>query len=431
MKRLSKVAKAYDDFKPSLEFGNVTLEDFFYRCSTLNSEYSEILKSKGFRPSINRNRRISKIELLGIRLFLYLNNCFVNRRFSSVDIIVWSGDDVTSEFKCDFRIKHLLGHLQQEYNYLEAIHPSPDGLSVLFRNFLMRDRPVLYTNAPSRLKDIFNKKAKKGNFDHEVRFWRGIFNSMGVKVLIPWELSSRQSPLIAAAKYMELKIVGFMHGAGMKEYMVHEYLQYDKPIFDVYVVWTRWWQEYYKQNATIYQNLIVGHFDRFTWVDGPRLSNTKSGCSRLVIIEERLSNVDEILIKLNWLCSVLNFNEIVFKPRKGTMTVLRSVFKSLGYDELCSGYQNNDLIVGSHSTAVLEASLFGLNFFLLDTETWGNYFKVAPPFFLNGKENKQEIIEKLRSQRLSEVSQKYFNDNDGGDDMSLVLKKTVDDIIFS
>jgi hypothetical protein len=204
--------------------------------------------------------------------------------------------------------------------------------------------------------------------------------------------SSRSAHLAIAAKSLGIKTIGIMHGLQQKDYAVYEFMQSyqeNKKIgCDVYGVWSLYYLEYFKKYSKIsnadsfqYSGLLrpvkninqVDHFER--------VSENKI---KVLLISEPLITVSEIIPYLK--CLLKNDNiEVSIK--------VRPMIKDIYYENMILQFpeiqdlkiydgkledvaDKFDVFVGSNSTAIIEASLFGKMSILLNTVKFGDYFDI-------------------------------------------------------
>jgi len=202
--------------------------------------------------------------------------------------------------------------------------------------------------------------------------------------------SSRSAHLAIAAKSLGIKTIGIMHGLSQKEYVVQEFMEgyhEDRKIgCDVYGVWSLHYLEYFNKYSRIsnmdsfqYSGLLrpvkninqVGRFER--------ASENKI---KVLLISEPLIAVSEIIPYLK--CLLKNDNiEVSIK--------VRPMIKDIYYENMILEFpeiqdlkiydgkledvaDKFDVFVGSNSTAIIEASLFGKISMLLNTVKFGDYF---------------------------------------------------------
>ncbi len=198
--------------------------------------------------------------------------------FSRRKVIVFTSDKISGKFNNDFRLDTLYKALNKnEEKFIEIVHTIP-GKST-FKNFFIRQRPVIYLEAPDsfsfleirREKIRFLKKAKNfdlKNFNNEERYflrillskyvtsksifkWRCIFvrflfNFSNVKELFCIDDVRHYNEIMLEAKEKKIKTYAIQHGHFTKYHtgwlkMTGLPGKIIKP--DQILVWSDYWKE--------------------------------------------------------------------------------------------------------------------------------------------------------------------------------------------
>jgi hypothetical protein len=202
--------------------------------------------------------------------------------------------------------------------------------------------------------------------------------------------SSRSAHLAIAAKSLNIKTIGIMHGLQQKDYAVYEFMEsYNerkKIGCDIYGVWSNHYLEYFKKyskilnpNEIFYSGLLrpIENFD--SKILFKKISNKKI---KVLLISEPLISVFEIIpylqclmkhhdievaIKVRPMIKDIYYEEMLVKfPEIKNLKVYDGKIEDVGRDF--------DVFIGSNSTAVIEASLLGKISILLNTVKFGDYF---------------------------------------------------------
>ncbi|NUQ00845.1 MAG: hypothetical protein HUU35_13430, partial [Armatimonadetes bacterium] len=216
---------------------------------------------------------------------------------------------------------------------------------------------------------------------------RRLLRWTGVRHLVGWEFANRQALLTIAAKCEGIPVSGFMHGAGMRTYMAHEFMpefQAARPHGpDRFGVWSEWWREYYQRQSKLYGSVEVSGPMRPAAVLAKGERGPREGPLRVLWISEPLIHPSEVI---DYLDAVRARHELVIKIRPANKDRFYSALLELRPDyaqtpavdgSIHEAVANADVVVGSHSTAVIEASLQETPFVLVATQQWGDYFEVA------------------------------------------------------
>jgi hypothetical protein len=348
--------------------------------------------------------------LVDASLFIYSLASLVRFSFrKGPKSILWSGDFYDARNEGDFRVGDLYGSLSGAgIAYLEFIRESAEGLGRTWGNAVKRRRPAFYYLSVCRILRPFGNRLPApdlsgltegtrealGRFVPELSFIRDslpwlerFLRFSGADALVAWELSSRQAGLIYAAKAAGMKVIGFMHGAGMKSYMAHEFM----PEFsgkapvgpDTYGVWSPWWKEYYLRNSRLYGSVEVsGTLRKAVFPPGLRKAG-KAARPVVLWISEPLVPVEEVV---GYIAQLSRRFRVVIKKRPSTTDIFYNAlvarhpeFAALDTadGDIFAAIREADVVVGSHSTAVVDAALVGVPFVLVDTPKWGDYFELA------------------------------------------------------
>jgi hypothetical protein len=243
-----------------------------------------------------------------------------------------------------------------------------------------------------------------------------------------------------AAKSLGIKTIGIMHGLQQKDYAVYEFMQSyqekKKIGCDVYGVWSGHYLEYFRKHSKIsnsnsfqYSGLLrpVNNINKVT--PFKRVSEKKI---KVLIISEPLVSVMEIIPYLKCLIKHDDI-ELAIKVRPMVKDLyyeemkiqLPSIKNIEVYDgKIEEASKEFDVFVGSNSTAVIEASLFGKISILLNTVKFGDYFdmdELIPSGLLLVKDPEllyKEINSRVEKENdlktIEKIRYKFFSDNKDG-----------------
>ena len=428
-------------------------------------QYRKVLEVYFFNKKITSN--VSKGELLSntkqilfnvtLLLFSMISILFFILR-PSKNIGTYTGDFIYKNTESDFRLNHLYEKYQENnIQYVEFIRDTK--VKDFFINIFKRRRFAIYYTVIIFFVDLLSKKDK--NSKHPQDFYQSIlysyhysnfvlkkstliiekiFKILRIDKFVLISFSSRSAHLAIAAKSLGIKTIGIMHGLQQKDYAVYEFMQSyqeNKKIgCDVYGVWSLYYLEYFKKYSKIsnadsfqYSGLLrpvkninqVDHFER--------VSENKI---KILLISEPLITVSEIIPHLK--CLLKNDNiEVSIK--------VRPMIKDIYYENMILQFpeiqdlkiydgkledvaDKFDVFVGSNSTAIIEASLFGKISILLNTVKFGDYFdidKLIPgrqllvkdPEFLC-KEIQFRVENENDLKTIEKTKHMFFGDNNDG-----------------
>jgi hypothetical protein len=219
-----------------------------------------------------------------------------------------------------------------------------------------------------------------------------LFKLLKIDSLVLISFSSRSAHLAIAAKSLRIQTFGIMHGLQSKEGSCYEFMQSyseDKKIgCDVYGVWSEYYLDYFKKYSKIsntysfqYSGLLrpvknlnqVGRFER-----------DSENKIKVLLISEPLVAVSEIIPYLKCLLEENSIEvgvkvrpmvkDIYYENMKLEFPEIQDLKKYDGKLEDVAG--KFDVFIGSNSTAVIEASLFGKISILVNTVKFGDYFDI-------------------------------------------------------
>jgi len=231
-----------------------------------------------------------------------------------------------------------------------------------------------------------------------------------------------------------------MHGLQQKDYAVYEFMEsYNerkKIGCDIYGVWSNHYLGYFQRyskilnpNEIFYSGLLrpIRNFDSKILFN--KISSKKI---KVLLISEPLISVLEIIpylqcllkhhdievaIKVRPMIKDIYYEEMLIKfPEIKNLKVFDGKIEDVGRDF--------DVFIGSNSTAVIEASLFGKISILLNTKKFGDYFDMESlisghSLLIKEPENLyQNIVERVNNEDTLEtvikIRSKFFGENKDG-----------------
>ena len=440
--------KDVKDFSTKI-FVNSNYKDFEY----LGIHYLVTYYSEVYRSTFNKKKLYNatwKIWLLQLDIYLvaiifsfFSFLYWLIKPKSKKRIGLWSGDFYSKENNADFRLGNLFNELNLKFSVIEFLRIKNTNRKRFYQNLWNRKRAVIYYDCFDPLFIPFTRKKKfkitlneihdkeiiekylqsRSRERYQFKLYKKIFKKIQLDFFIPWETSSRQIYMVAASKKNNIKTIGFMHGLSFNSYMSYEHLDfYDSPIGpDYFIVWSEFWKKYFEKNSKLYPNLL----------DWGTLRNDTQKTR-----EKRLSNkilyICEPLIEHHYLIDYISAlsdkygERLVFKLRDDQCSFYNSLIRShpklkshnielRPFDKCIHDYS---ITVGSHSTAVVESSIYKIPFVAIYTKKWGDYFELFheyPDFLAHSKEEMLVKVEKHlnipNNTELNELSIKYFGGN--------------------
>ena len=410
----------------NIELGNIpgqykkVLEIYFFdkKVESINSEGRKMLLYKG----ILLNSMMLLYSLVSIS-FLSLSN---KNRVGS-----YSGDFVYKKTQSDYRLNHLYKKYHEyKINYIEFIRETT--AKNFFLNIFKRKRFAIYFTSIIYFINLFHKKSvykkKPSNFFESILFKyhnqnevfiksaaliAQLYKSININELVIISFNSRSAHLAVAAKSLNIKTIGIMHGLQQKEFAVYEFMESyseEKKIgCDVYGVWSPHYLDYFRKYSKItklegfqYSGLLRPISNILATNEFVRISSNKI---KILLITEPLVSTSEVIPYLECLMKYDDI-EIGIKVRPmindSYLEELRSQLPLINNLQIYDGKieeigKDFDIFLGSSSTAVIEASLIGKLSLLITTNKFGDYFDIDS--FMPGEsiliKNNKKLYEKI------------------------------------
>jgi len=383
----------------------------------IHPQYKKVLELYFFDKKINVSHfvsgRVLFIKEISLNLLMLLYS-LVSISFLSLSnkkrVGSYTGDFVYRKTRSDYRLNHLYKkYHKHKINYIEFIRETTT--KNFFLNIFKRKRFAIYFTSIIYFINLFHKKSvykkKPSNFFESIVFkyhnpnevfikstdlLAKLFKAINISEIVLISFNSRNAHLGVAAKSINVKTIGIMHGLQQKEYAVYEFMEsYNESMkigCDVYGVWSPHYLNYFKKYTKIinpenifYSGLLrpVEKFEKINSFQRTSLNKIK-----VLIISEPLISASEIV---PFLKQLLKHDDIEVAIK------LRPMVKDAYYEEMKAIFpqslnlkvfdgkiediaHNYDVFLGSNSTAVIEASLYGKISVLLDTKKFSDYFEM-------------------------------------------------------
>jgi len=428
------------------------------------SKYSKVLKKYFLSVDVKFSVEYKLIKYLQefvfnlILLFItFISILFFSLRKGS-SVAIRTEDLIFKNTKSDFRLNHL--YVKFKENNVQSIEFIRNtSIRKFFINLYKRKRFAIYYTSIIYFVTLFTKKQilikKPSNFSESVLFsfhhqnnsfinsmyfFEKILKILKINNFLLISFSSRCAHLAVSAKSLNIPVIGIMHGLSQKEYVVQEFIESyneDKKIgCDIYGVWSPYYLEYFKKYSKIshlrsfqYSGLLrpVNFFNSKEIFK--RVSNKKI---KILLISEPLVNVSEII---PYLKSLLNHNDIEISIK------IRPMIKDTYFEDMklqlpeISNFkvydckiedivEDYDILLGSSSTAVIEASLLGKISVLLNTIKFGDYFDIdnlildEPLLIREPEELYSNLLYRINNEEvlktIPKIQNRFFGDNKDG-----------------
>ena len=374
------------------------------------------------------------------------------------NVATYTGDFVYKNTKSDFRLNHLYEkYKENNIHFIEFIRDTT--IKNFFINTFKRKRFAIHYMSIIFFVDLLMKKTKYNKQPKDLyqsvlfEYYRAnivltkstliieqILKFLRVDKFVLISFSSRSAPLAIAAKSLGVKTIGIMHGLSQKEYAVQEFVQSyqeSKKIgCDIYGVWSEHYLEYFRKYSKISTKNSFQLSGLLRPAKSINQSNTFERVSRdkikVLLISEPLVSVLEIIPYIKCLVESDDI-EVAIKIRPMIEDVYYESMK-LEFPEIkdLKVYDGKiedivdsfDIFIGSNSTAIIEASLFGKISILLNTIKFGDYFDMdelipSRQLLIRGpdllcKEIQFRIENESNLKTIDKTKYRFFGDNKDG-----------------
>jgi len=425
----------YLEVKPLLEKIRSTDPREIY-LNNFPAEYSKIFELYFFDVEILPKRKVERfneikkfIGNLFFALFSLLSILVIQIKRTSNNIGIRTEDLILKGTKSDFRLNNLYSKFDQNnVSYLEFVRIK--SFTQSFRNIFIRRRVAIYYTTISYFIKILNfqknREITPENF-HQALFetfrqetvilqksiglMAKILKLGHIKKFILISFSSRSAVLSFAAKELDIKTIGIMHGLQQKEYAVYEFMEsYNGPKIgcDYYSVWSNHYLDYFRNFSKVHvidgieNGGLLRPFKGYSKGDFKRVCTNKI---KALLIIEPLINQNEIapyikslLIHPDIDLSIKLRPMIKDKAFESLKIILPETSDLKTYDGRISSIANDfDVFIGSNSTAVIEAAIYNKISILVYTKKFADYFEIN--HLIDGKklliEDPEEIYQKI------------------------------------
>ncbi|MDI6591678.1 MAG: hypothetical protein QME61_01945 [Patescibacteria group bacterium] len=381
-------------------------------------------------------------------------------------VMVWTSDRFDPPYYCDFRMKHIYEELRKrKIPFVEFIR-SQESLPVLLKHALKRKRPVVYSAAIITFLHFLSHWLPKRNnceivnlnsypeIDPEKKFWfsvathylknnrgtiysiqvmRFILKWIGVRTAFVPLASSRTFHEVLACKIENIKTVGIQHGIP-KYYLASDFM----PNFDgekllsvdKYGVWSEWWKEYYISHSRAYQPeqlYVSGHMRPLERkIMSEAFLQAKEEPIKVLFVSEQLAVPSEVmpylleLLKTDGISIYLKFRSYRDGFEDWIKTNHPEILNRVEilYGDMHQAISKCEVVVGCHSTGVLEALLQLKPPIFFRTQKWGDYLELKD-FGSQNKyfaENPEELVRLVKEnviaskEDLKRLRERFFGD---------------------
>ena len=343
-------------------------------------------------------------------------------------VLLWQGSDLMTNDDHDFRLERIYRELRERnIAFVEAIRATRP-LGTLIRHMWIRRRPVIYHNVfvqlgmfvPAARYFRTRKRARRklpsfvdqhSGFDRFLlilaikQFHRCfslqatsnllkiVFRGIGIRVFVSTEALSRNADVILACKLAGVPTVGIQSGNAVRHYVIDDFLPGfegagPSPAFDLFGLWSSYWRDYVVRHSDVYREedtFVAGHIRPVLHNDTPKLGedrlvqNAEVRNINVLLISEPLTDQSEIAPYLEEISQQKNMSiSIKCRPERNDNIVSATRHIpgiALQTGTLARAYATCDVVLGSHSTAILEGAVSLRPMVFLNTRKWGDYYE--------------------------------------------------------
>lgn len=464
----------FTQYKKLLEYVK-NFQSVTFDKSQFTSLFSCYLRAHGCEVSIFKEFSFKSPSFLpfGMLLQIIITLLFVPVLvLRKQNILVFTGDKFEKNHDYDFRLKFIYEELRVKgISFVEFVR-SLSPWDILLGHALVRRRPVIYSEAITFIgrfisfitggKHRARLKFGDHNFVFEktpdrlfkyyvasqylltvyddiwaIQIMKWILPAIGIKAAFIPAANERNFHTVLGCKLNGIPVVGIQHGAQSHHYNVYDFMQgFDggKSLsVEAYGVWSEWWKEYYIKNSKTYKPEQLFVSGPMRPIQKPILTTNDINFKynkniKVLFVSEVVADPTEVIVYLDALCAAENvslyvkfrsshdnFEDWLENNRPDILNKLKDrllkggMFEAI---ELC------DVIVGSQSTGVIEATLQEKPFVFFNTKKWGDYFdmdSISDKYNFFAK-NPEELIKYVAQSKtipveiLKELKQKFFGD---------------------
>ncbi|MCH8986769.1 hypothetical protein IIA94_01225, partial [Patescibacteria group bacterium] len=418
----------YTQYRKLLEYLKSFQNIFFYQ-PPYKSLFSCYLQAYGCEFNILRGPGLKAPSFLpfGVLLQILITLlCVPILMVRKRRIMLFTGDKFEKSRDYDFRMRFIYEELRQKNLHFVEFIRSLESWKTVIKHAVKRRRPVIYsegvafigrfvsvilgghrrarrrfgahtsasqTDPAARFKLLVATQYLLGVYDDiwAIRIMKWILYAIGVRAAIITAATERNFHSVLGCKLNTIPTVGILHGAASRHYNVYDFL----PAFDgakmlsvdKYGLWSDWWKEYYMKNSKAYrpeQLFVSGPMRPFEVPTEPDVAaGPQNGLIRVLFVAEQTVVPGEVMPYLRKLLDLQGIElTITFRPYRDGFEewllqhepqILKLQHVQIVKRGIQEAIQNADVVVGCHSTGVLEALLQLKVPVFLRTQKWGDY----------------------------------------------------------
>lgn len=461
----------YSRYKKLLEylrdFRTVYLHELPYK-----NLFVYYLRAYGCDVVISRGAGIRSPSFLPFGVFLQIVLTLISLPMLAVErrpLMIFIGDKFEKNRDYDFRMGFVYEELRKRHiRFVEFIR-SLEPWQAILRNAFVRRRPVVYSEAVTFVASFISILALERSSarralaarsvrvtDPEERFklsvatqylpfvcddvWslrimRWIVRLIGIKTAFITATSERNAHAVLGCKLNSVPTVGLLHGVASRYGTPYDFLTgFDgekRFSVDFYGLWSEWWKSYYIENSSAYapdQLYVSGPMRPLVGFDDVSSPDRQKVLSRVLLVSEQLAEPSEIV---PYLRKLMDRNDLTltlkFRPyrdgfeewlKEHAPDILKNASLRIIRGSMQEAIANCDIVVGSYSTAALEAFMQLKIPVFIYTRKWGDYYRMRDAestrqFFAENSEELMARIDNAQaipSRLLLDLRERYFGD---------------------
>lgn len=420
----------YTQYRKLLEYLTHFQNISFYR-PPFNSLFSCYLRAYGCTATTLKEFSFKGPAILpfGMVVQIFLTLLFLPALIlRNRHLMVFTGDKFEATRDYDFRMKFIYAELRERNLPFVEFVRSLGTWKTILQHAYIRKRPVIYSEAVTFIGRFLSgmtgghRRARREFGDHlftfetdseklfkfmvahqylltvyddiwSIRIMKWILKVIGVKASFIAAAAERNFHTVIGCKQNAIPTVGILHGAQSYTYNVYDFM----PSFDGekmlsvdrYGLWSEWWKEYYIKYSRAYrpeQFIISGPMRPIqkTVSDFVVQKPQEGGKIKVLFVSEIVAVPEEVVQYLDALNAVEDFSVYIKFRSNGDrfetwLTHNRPDILSTVGERVLKGTMQEaiavcDVVVGSQSTGVIEATLQDKPFVFFSTKKWGDYF---------------------------------------------------------
>jgi len=466
---------SYTQYRKLLEYLKGFQSISFYR-PTYGNLFSCYLNAYGCKFNILHKPKLIFFNFLPLGIFLQILITLLSIPVLMVRkrrTMLFTGDKLEKSKDYDSRMKFVYKELRERnISFVEFIR-SLESWKTVLKHAINRKRPVIYSEAVAFIGRFISvvsggrRRASRRFSIHAfasqtdpcerfkllvatrylltvyddmwaIRIMKLILRMIGIKATLITAATERSYHAILGCKLNEIPTVGILHGIASRHYNGYDFL----PGFDgtkmlsvdKYGLWSEWWREYYLKNSKAYRPEQLFVSGPMRPAQKPITNSNKSIPNdrqkiNLLLISEIVAIPTEVMPYLDAINKIEDFSvHIKFRQHNDSfekwLKVNRpDILSMLPEDRILKGsmqeaIESCDVVIGSQSTGVIEATLQLKPFILFNTKKWGDYFDMKSfdskyNFFA---ENPEKLISHIKaSNKIPDEVLKYLREKFFGD----------------